>query len=103
MRKQKDKVLPSGVTPNQAYSFPDRHGGEDCLIGVNRDTVKAMLNDMQEEQAALTDWGVSPDLVPLAKQALKKLRVKEVTLENIWLVFCALIGLLEAESEPESE
>jgi len=93
-RRQKKKLLPSGVSPNIAYTFPERYGGVPCLQPVDIEIVKEMLRDMQAEMDYLTDWGVPKEFSDRAAHALKILRVKEITLQNVWLVFAALIPYL---------
>src|ERR1700742_4696207 len=93
MRKQKDKVLPSGVTPDFAYTFPDQFGGRDCLIPVDRQVVKEILDDMEAEKDALTDWGVPPEFAAAASAAAISLEIniEECSLNNIWWIFAAII------------
>ena len=94
MRKQKDKLLPSGVPPNIAYTFPERFGGEECLQPIDRNIVQEMLDGMQANHDALTDWGVPEDFATRAEAALNRLRVREVTMTNVWLVFAGILQLL---------
>lgn len=91
MRKQKDKVLPSGVTPDFAHTFPERFGGRDCLYPVDRNVIKEIMDDMKAEQEALTDWGVSPEFKIRAQAGLDRMGVDKVSLENVWVVFNALL------------
>jgi len=41
--KDKEKKLPSGVSPNVAYTLYDQYGGEQCLQPVDRAFVKALM------------------------------------------------------------
>src|ERR1700742_2604601 len=58
MRKQKEKSLPSGVSPHYAYTFPEEFGGRDCLQPVDKRVIEEILRDMKPEHELLTSWGV---------------------------------------------
>ena len=44
-RKQKDKVLPSGV-PDHIYNYPNQYGGEKCGL----DVTKEQLQEVEQLQ-----------------------------------------------------
>jgi hypothetical protein len=91
VRKQKDKRLPSGVSPNTAYTFPEEYGGRNCLQPVDVVVIQEMLDEMQEEKDRLSDWGVPEDFAQRAQRALDVYSVGEVNLTNIWFVFQAVL------------
>jgi len=91
MRKQKEKLLPSGVLASYAYTFPDQFGGEDCLIPVETAVVKEILDDMEQEKEALMDWGVPEEFAAEAEKALKAAKLGPVTVKNVWNVFSVLL------------
>jgi len=91
MRKQRDKLLPSGVTPNVAHTLPERFGGEDCLQPVDRQVIQEIMDEMRENYDALTDWGVPPEFAARAAAACDRLQVHEVTLMNVWVVFSSIL------------
>ena len=84
VRKQINKHLPSGVTPSFSYTFPERRGGRDCLQPVDTEVVEEILQDVEAEKKALTDWGVSADFVARAEEAARRLdiRIHELTLDK---------------------
>jgi hypothetical protein len=86
--------LPSGVSPHIAYTLPERYGGEDCLQPVDLKLIREMMDsdEMREARALATDWGVTPEFARRAEAALKTLRIEEVTLQNVWITFSALLG-----------
>ena len=90
VRKQKDKILPSGVSPNMAYLFPEKFGATNCLEPVDLTVVQEILDGLQEEKERLTDWGVPEEFAARAKTVYDTLPVEEVTLLNIWLVFALM-------------
>jgi hypothetical protein len=94
VRKQKDKILPSGVTPNLAYLFPEKFGGRDCLQNVDVQIVEEMLEDMRAEKEALSDWGVPVEFSTRAQAVYKSLNSPEITLDNIWIIFAAMLPKL---------
>ena|ERR1700753_90945 len=94
MRKQKEKLLPSGVTPNKAYSLPEDFGGTDCLQPVDLGIIQEILDDMRPEHEVLTDWGVSPEFAERAEAILRRLKIKEVTLTTVWVIFASILSHL---------
>src|ERR1700749_4573448 len=83
VQKQKDKVLPSGVSPNIAYTLPEKYNGEECLQPVDVDLIDAILADMQPQKDALSDWGVPEEFDRRAQDAFDRLPIREVTLQTI--------------------
>ena len=90
-RKQRDKILPSGVTPNYAYTCPERFGGHDCLQPVDVHIIDEILSDMCSEVSMLMDWGVPADFAARAKEVFAGLGVKEIKMDNVWLIFGAML------------
>ena len=90
--KQSKKILPSGVTPDFAFTFPERYGASNCLIPVDVQIVDEILNDLKVEKEALTDWGVLQEFARKAEAGLTQMGVKEVTKSNAWIVFAALLA-----------
>lgn len=92
-RKQKDKILPSGVTPNHSYENPARWGGRECLIQVDLDVVGHLLEGLRPKYEKLTNWGVPEEFARRAEVGLRGIRpwsIERVTITNIWLVFGTL-------------
>jgi hypothetical protein len=94
VRKQRNKILPSGVSPYISYLFPERYGGEDCLQDVDLVLVQEMLQSevMQQAKAQASDWGVPAEFAQRAEAGLMTLEIGEVTLQNVWVVFSALLA-----------
>jgi hypothetical protein len=94
VRKQKHKTLPSGVSPNTAYSFPEKFGATDRLQPVEIPVVQAMLEQMQEAKDALDDWGVPAVFARRAQAAYEQTRIPSISISNVWFVFqCILLRL----------
>ena len=94
IRKQKDKILPSGVSPNYAYTFPEKFGGEECLQPVNRDIVQEILDNMKAEHEHLTSWGVPDNFKAKVKLIKSQLGIEHVTLCDVWIYFNVILNLL---------
>lgn len=99
VRKQLDKSLPSGTTPNFAYKFPGQYGGHDCLQPVDVAVINEMLEDLEEEKRVLSDWGVDPEFAELAEAACAELHihVEKLTMETIWLSFSAILSIVSRQ------
>lgn len=94
MRKQKEKILPSGVSPGFAYSCPSRWGGRNCLQPVDVQIIDKVLADLDPEMKKHTDWGVPEELASAARDIFDKSGIKEVTMRNIWVVFGYILSRL---------
>lgn len=96
VRKQREKRLPSGVAPEYSYACPDLFGGHQCLQPVNPTLVDELLEDLQEEKEALTDWRVPESFKREAESALERggIEPKDITVLNVWLVFSAIYNRL---------
>ncbi|KAF6748401.1 hypothetical protein DFP72DRAFT_992260 [Ephemerocybe angulata] len=77
VRPQKEKEMPSGHTPADAFEYPEEYNGVDCLIKVPEDT--------QEEEEWLSWYGT--DFAELAEAAYEEIGSPELTLETAWTVF----------------
>jgi hypothetical protein len=96
LRKQPTKELPSGVTPDFAYTFPEQFGGQDHLLPVDLQVIDEIIADLEEEKNANMGWGVPVDFAASVKAALGTLdiREKDITLQNVWWIFSAVLRLL---------
>ena len=96
VRKQKDKILPSGVSPSYAYTFPEDYGGVDCLQPVDREVIEEVLHDLEPEMVALTDWGVPPEFARRAQAIcdMINLKVNQVSINEVWVAFSAILAHL---------
>ena len=94
-RKQRDKLLPSGVSANTAYVFPERFGGHDCLQPVDVSTVEQILDDMVEVKEHIATWGVPPEFALRCEHAKICAGIREeITISNVWPTFFALLYFL---------
>ena len=91
VRKQFEKALPSGVSPNAAYGFPERYGGTNCLQTVDMRIVDKILADLWAAKDKATDWGVPKEFAARAAAVYKRIRVRELNMQTVWLVFQAML------------
>jgi len=94
MRKQIDKLLPSGVPPMYTYSFPERFGARDCLQPVNVQIVDEILSEMEDEKNSLSSWDVPEEFAEQCRYALRMVAVEEVNTLTIWPVFSGMLRYL---------
>jgi len=93
VRKQRDKLLPSGVSPNTAYVLPENFNAVDCLQQIDGNLIDGILQEFEEGRKSVEDWGVPADFAACAQEAFERLRSPEVTLSNVWIIFAALLNI----------
>ena len=91
-RKQKNKVLPSNISPELAYLMFEEYGGVWCLLPVDIRVVEEIMRDMKPEFDRLTSWGVSDTVSTRASAGVEQLGITVITLDNVWFVFEALLA-----------
>ncbi|KAF9474800.1 hypothetical protein BDN70DRAFT_815066 [Pholiota conissans] len=89
-RYDKDKVLPSGVAPSVSYTLYQQYGGRQCLIPVDREVVKALMDEIGEDVIRF----VSREYEAKAEAAFATLGIPKLTKQNIWRVFVDMIPLM---------
>lgn len=92
MRKQKDKQLPSGGSPDDFYNYPERHGGEECGIDVDMDVITQLLDDSEEGKKHMCF--VDEEFEPLVEEAYEAIGSPAITLHSAWTVFRHLVVAL---------
>ncbi|KAK7001070.1 hypothetical protein R3P38DRAFT_2559293 [Favolaschia claudopus] len=93
IRKQKEKLLPSGGSPNQFYANPQKYGGKDCLIKVPAEEIDELLDEAREAAHEHMKF-VDDDFDILAHDAYDALGKPDITLQNAWVVFRAMVEQL---------
>lgn len=91
IRKDREKKLPSGVSPNVAYTLFSQYGGQNCLQPVDRAFVKSLMDDMGGKE--LIQF-VSVEYAERAASVFESLAYLELTFQNVWLVFSAMMRLM---------
>ena len=92
IRKQVNKVGPSGMSRNDAFLDPARWGGRQCLIPVDPALVRKVRDEIGDE--SLLEF-VTPEFARQAEEAFAKIpHTPVVTFGNVWHVFEAMLPLL---------
>lgn len=94
MRKQKAKLLPSGGTPNEFYSRPDRYGGENCLIPVDEAAIEELLARPEAQRGLEKMRWVDDAYNELCHQVYKQIGSPEIILSSAWKVFQDMINVI---------
>lgn len=87
-RLDRKKKLPSGVSPNVAYTLYQEYDAENCLQHVDVDVVQKLMDNIGGEELIRF---VSIEYAVRAKEVFKSLNVPKLTFENIWEVFSAML------------
>ncbi|KIK77459.1 hypothetical protein PAXRUDRAFT_166785 [Paxillus rubicundulus Ve08.2h10] len=87
----KNKKLPSGVSPDAAFALYDQYGGEDCLQKVDREVVRELMEDIGGvDLIHFVDTGYDVH----AQAVFDSLDCTALTLQNVWAVFSAMLPLM---------
>ena len=94
MRKDKTKPGPSGMSRNQAYSLPEAWNGRNCLLKID-DSNLSIIKRLKEELGGEELISFStPEFSVHALEAFNTLDICDLTFENVWIVFVAMLPLL---------
>lgn len=90
IRRQKEKILPSGGTAEEFYRHPDRYGGEQCGVSVDVPFVKGILDDMLVTNGHLLRV-VDDEFTTLADRTYVLIGSPEITEQTAWPVFKVML------------
>jgi hypothetical protein len=91
MRKDKNKPGPSGMSRNHAFALPEQWGGKDCLLKIEDLGVIAELKESLGGEALLAFSTM--EFAVRAQNAYDLLGITNLTFENVWNVFTAMLPL----------
>jgi hypothetical protein len=91
MRKDNDKIGPSRMSGNEAFSLPKKWGGRNCLLSVDVDMIREIKSKMGGD--ALLEF-TSVVFSACAQAAYDILGITNLTIENVWNVFQAVYPLV---------
>lgn len=91
VRKDKAKLLPSGIAPSIAYELCGDYGGVDCLQKVDRKVIKDLMDALGGE--SLLEF-CSPEYDAHAQAVLDDLNITEMTMQNAWKVFSLMLPFM---------
>lgn len=89
IRKQKNKAMPSGHVPMNAFCNPAEFLGVQCKIPVPPDAVQEMRAFIIEETGQRENW-ISDDFAKIADDIYLQISSPALTLDNAWEVFTAM-------------
>ena len=91
VRYDKNKILPSGVSPNVAYALLERYNAVDCLQVVDRHVVRGIMDAMGGDDLIRF---VDIEFAVRAQNVFNSLNLPTVTLDNVWYIFQAMMPVL---------
>jgi len=91
VRTDRNKIIPSGVSPNVAYALPEEYSGEDCLQPVDRQVVHELMEKLGGEQLL---YFVTREYAEEAQAVFDTLHINDLSLQNVWHVFRAMLPLM---------
>ncbi|KAH7904483.1 hypothetical protein BJ138DRAFT_1019103 [Hygrophoropsis aurantiaca] len=91
VRFDKNKKLPSGVSPNTAYALHTEYNGQYCLQSVDRQIVAQLMEEIGGEDLIRF---VSVEYAAHAQAIYNSLGFTSLTLHNVWAVFSSMLPLM---------
>lgn len=91
VRRDRSKLIPSGVAPNVVFSLHEQYGGEDCLQPVDPGVIHQLMEELGGEE--LIQF-VSLAYASKAQAIFNTLHIQNLTLQNVWHVFQAMLPLM---------
>jgi hypothetical protein len=104
-RYDSKKVLPSGVTPNQAMGqWQAYEDTQWCLMKVDRDIIKQLMDGLFPDGSPLEQWGVRADIADYAESALKELdiEISSIRMQDAWDVFKGIIDFFDSSDDDDA-
>ncbi|KAJ6470744.1 hypothetical protein C8R47DRAFT_1148134 [Mycena vitilis] len=101
VRAQKDKYMPSGHVPADAFDHPQNYGGLDCRIPVPQgavDDLRAMVTEEVGPRDEHLSW-FTAEFHELAEAIYLQIHKPTLTLDTAWDVFQAMTGPMAAVIE----
>ena len=93
VRRDRNKLIPSGVAPNVAYALYQQHGGENCLQPVDRAVIRHLMEELGGKDLIRF---VPAEYAEKAQSIYDALGIKDLTLQNVWHVFTAMLPLISS-------
>lgn len=92
MRRDNNKAGPSGCSRNTAFSLHENYGLTDCLLRIpDMSIIQKLKEEMGGDELLEFVW---PDFAARCDAAYESLTISELTFENVWEVFQALLPLV---------
>ena len=91
VRRDRSKLIPSGVATNVVFSLHEQYSGEDCLQPVDPGIIRRLMEELGGEE--LIQF-VSPAYASKAQAVFNTLHIQNLALQNVWHVFQAMLPLM---------
>jgi hypothetical protein len=91
VRMDHSKLIPSGVSPDVAFSLHEAYGGENCLEPVDRDVIHGLMEELGGEDLIRF---VPVEYATKAVRVFESLNVADLTVQNAWHVFQSMLPLM---------
>lgn len=88
VRRDNNKFLPSGVSPNVAFSLHHKYGAENYLQPVDVAVVQSLMEKIGGE--ALIQF-VSIEYAVQAQSVYDNLHIGSLTFDNVWYIFQSML------------
>ncbi|KAJ6524658.1 hypothetical protein DFH09DRAFT_1250808 [Mycena vulgaris] len=93
IRRQRNKLMPSGVSPNELYSHPEHYGGRCFAIPVPKDAIDALRGSIKLTRKAALTW-VPEEFDTIAAQVYEMLGSPECSPDTAWTLFSEMASVL---------
>jgi len=92
MRRDNRKAGPSGCSRNDAFTLYQENGLKNCLLPIdNMDLIQELKVGMGGDE--ILEF-VSAEFSKRAESAYVTLEIEKLTMDNVWVVFHALLPLV---------
>jgi hypothetical protein len=92
IRKQNNRLLPSGGRPRQFYENPERYNGMNSLIAIPSEDIQSLISQFVPADLF---YFCSPTLHEAATDALFQLGNPELTVHSGWAVFSQVLPMVQ--------
>jgi hypothetical protein len=93
VRRDRNKLIPSGVAPSIAYSLCEQYGGEGCLQPVDKAVIRRLMEELGGEDLIRF---VPVEYAEKAQSIFDTLGIKDLTLQNVWHIFKVMLPLISS-------
>ncbi|KAJ7882120.1 hypothetical protein B0H13DRAFT_2235504 [Mycena leptocephala] len=90
IRTQRNKLLPSGVSPNYICDFPQRFGRTNFAVQAPQDLVEALRQNIPKSREECHRW-VSDEFDAQAWEVYERIGAPKFVLTEGWTVFCQML------------
>jgi hypothetical protein len=90
IRTQRNKLRPSGVSPNYICDFPERFGLTDFAVQAPQDLGDALRQNIPKTREECYRW-VSDEFDAQAWEIYERIRAPKFVLTEGWTLFCQML------------